>query len=440
MIKVRKIAFFIFIVSFLFRIVLIIYTPSANNFADISCLVNGGQMITNGINPYKFDENKQLRNELRTDSIANNAWLCSTQELWNYHSANNLPFNLLFNGILDFFYRGDVSLYRYTYALIDSLIGYVATLFLFTIIQLPINWFSILFTLFISGLSPIIILNGTLVPEDKGFQVLLMLLALWFSINKNFFYACLTLSFSIGFKAVGAIIAPICLFYYILSKENFLKIKQWWMVVWELVNTNEKLKKSAEFTLLTLLLFSLFFLPYASDFMNIASQRILYEIDNAPNHSSLWILFYNLFPQDWATIRMVSLSILFSFLIIGFLTNLIPIDIFITSMLVMFLCVTFLTGSLDRNNMAMQPAIFIMALRWKKESIILGCYYGIGGALSMIPVLYKHLIDDGVEYAFYSSLFVLGYCILFYSIVIYKSTLVYFHKGSLQKEALINSK
>jgi hypothetical protein len=423
--QIKLIALFVFLVSFITRIIIIQLTPFANSYADISCLVNGGQMISNGINPYNFEEDIALRNELRLDPIGDNSWLCSEQSIWNYHSANNLPFNLLFNGAIDYIFNSNVYFYRYTYALIDSLIGYIATLLLFTLIRLPVTWVSILFTLFVSGLSPLIMLNGTLIPEDKGFQVLLMLLALWFSIHKEFFKATLSLSLAIGFKAIGIIVAPICLFYYVLDRETFQKIPTWWGTIQELFKSNERIKKSLYYLAATAVFFLVFFLPYAKGFSSIASQRILYEIENAPNHSSLWLPFYYTFPEDWATIRLVVLWTLSLTLVAAFLKNLIPLDIFILCVLVMFLCVTFLTGSLDRNNMAMQPAIFYMALRWRKESVFLGWYYIIGGMLLLIPVGYKHFIDDDVQYAYYSSIFVLFYCIIFYYIVISKAIGVY---------------
>ncbi|GAB3182082.1 hypothetical protein [Telluribacter humicola] len=419
--RVSQIALLVFLVSFIARVIIINFTPSSNSFADISCLVNGGQMISHGINPYDFEDNVELREKLRLDEFGDNYWLCSNQDNWNYHSANNLPFNLLFNGFLDFFFEGNVYYYRYAYAFLDSCIGYITTLFFFQLISLPINIFSIAFVLLVSSLSPALLLNGTFIPEDKGFQVLLILLSLWFSIHRKFFWACIFLSFSIGFKAIGALIAPICLAYYVLGKDNFLKVREWQTLVKELFTPTSSLKKTVLFTVVTVALFLVIYLPFASDFSRIINQRILYDIDNAPNHSSLWIIFYRTFPESWQTIRTTILCLITLVLLIAFLKNLLPADIFLLSILLLFLCVALLTGSLDRNNMAMQPVIVYMAMRWKKEGMILGWYYGIAGILMLIPVAYKHFIDDTIEYAFFSSLFVLGYCIVFYYIVIRKA-------------------
>ncbi len=417
----NKVAVLVFVVSFFVRIVCINYTPQSNSFSDISCLVNGGQMISHGINPYDFDENTGLRQALREDDTAYNAWLCSTQELWNYHSANNLPFNLIFNGFLDYFFDGNVYYFRYAYAFLDSCIGFLTALFFFQLLRLPLTWVSTLFVALVGGLSPSLLLNGTLIPEDKGFQILLILLALWFSISRRFFLACLFLSFSIGFKAIGAVVAPICLLYYVLSLDGFQKIEDWKRVVAELFSRPVNLKKTVLYTLVTLGLFLAIYLPYASDFSRIMSQRLLYDIDNNPNHASLWLIFFNLFPEDWQTIRTVALSVTSVVLVALFLSNLIPVDIFLISLLVLFLCGALVTGSLDRTNMAMQPAILFMALRWRKESMLLGWYYAVGGALMFLPVAYKHFIDDTIEYAFFSSLFVLGYCLVFYFIVCRKA-------------------
>ncbi len=421
--KVWRTALIFFSITFLFKSFLIYISPEANTFTDISCLVNGGQMLSHGINPYDFNDNVELRTQLRLDSTAYNEWLCSDPAEWNYHSGNNLPFNLLLNGFIDLFADGNVYGYRMAYNFADSLIGVFVVLFTFGVLNVPYTILNLLLVFFLGGASPQLIVNGTMIPEDKGIQILFMVMAVWFSYRKQLFPAALFLSFSVGFKAIGIFIAPLCLYYYLTSHANSLSRHHSWKDVANELFARKHFRKSLILALLSIALFLVFYLPYASDFYKLMLNRLDFDLDNTPLHASLWRLFHTSFPDHWLLIRQYTIITLIIYTLWLFVFKNLTFELFITSVLLIFTCVILITGSLDRCNMAIQFSTILFFLKSRKIGSMLAIYYIFGSLIYIIPVIFRyfHFHDnEWVDFPLYSSYYVLGYCILYFiSIFLY---------------------
>lgn len=415
--KAWRTALIFFSVTFLFKALLIFISPQANNFTDISCLVNGGQMLTHGINPYDFDDNVELRTQLRLDSIAYNEWLCSDPAEWNYHSGNNLPFNLLLNGFIDLFADGNVYVYRMAYNFADSLIGVFVVLFAFGALNLPYTFLNLILVFLLGGASPQLIVFGTMIPEDKGIQIVCMVMALWFSYKKKLLPAALFLSFSVGFKAIGIFIAPLCLYYFLTPQENALAQHHSWRDIVKVIFNKDNVKKTLQLTILSITFFLIFYLPYATDFYNLMLNRLDFDLDNTPLHASLWRFFHMNYPDQWLTIRQYTIAGLLIYTLWLFLYKNLTFELFITSILLIFTCVILITGSLDRCNMAMQFSTIIFFLKDRKIGSALAAYYILGSSIYIIPVISRYLNftkTEWIDFPLFSSYFVLGFCILYF--------------------------
>jgi hypothetical protein len=54
----------LFFLSLFIRLSVIFATPGLNNYIDLSIYVDGGQLITSGVNPYDFNDGFQLLSPL----------------------------------------------------------------------------------------------------------------------------------------------------------------------------------------------------------------------------------------------------------------------------------------------------------------------------------------------------------------------------------------
>jgi hypothetical protein len=59
--------------------------------------------VVNGINPYDYNDQKELRNFLRTDSISYNEYTSRDQDSWNFQAGAALPMATLFFGGIELF-------------------------------------------------------------------------------------------------------------------------------------------------------------------------------------------------------------------------------------------------------------------------------------------------------------------------------------------------
>jgi hypothetical protein len=187
-------------------LVIVYVTPGTDKSIDLCIYIDSGQLVSNGINPYDFNDGKELRNLLRTDNVAYDEWVSRTQEKWDTYACSNLPLSLLYYGAIDYFFTGDALAYRIVFSFADALLSSLIVLFLIRYSGLKAGLFNLTFISLIGIFTPILLLWGSVIPEDKGIQILLMLLAAIFSKEKNILLSAIFLGFSVAFKGLGVFI------------------------------------------------------------------------------------------------------------------------------------------------------------------------------------------------------------------------------------------
>lgn len=169
--------FAIFIIAFAARFYLISATGENNNFIDLCIYIDGGHLVSYGINPYDYSDGVEIREKLMTDSEA--YYPTENQEDWNNATASNLPLTLLLFGAIDRIYPEPIG-YRLIFTIFDCLLSVFIGLFMMNYWSNKMSFEKFLMILGLSALSPILINWGVLLPEDKGIQILLMVSALFF--------------------------------------------------------------------------------------------------------------------------------------------------------------------------------------------------------------------------------------------------------------------
>ncbi|MBX2959213.1 MAG: hypothetical protein KF732_04585 [Flavobacteriales bacterium] len=388
----------IFVFAFITRLYLIYNTPYQNESIDLNIYRDGGQLITNGINPYNYSDKIDIRNQLRLDSIAFNVWICETQERWDFYASSNLPLSLLFYGLIDSISDGNSTIYRIFFDIIDALLALVIALILLRFWKLNPSFINLILLLGAGALSPTLLLWGAIFPEDKGLQILLMLLAILLAIDRKWFLSSIFLGCSIAFKGLGVFIIPLCLFF--------------------LINENQKIHKSnkKQFKLILLYLsltffFSIiWFLPYMPEIFEMMKKRIEMNLGSEviPEHGSIWVIVMNIFPNKWEYIKTFSIAIISILWGYAFLFRKVNIPALSLFILVLFVDILLLKGSMDRMNIGLIVSMVFFSFIDIKYARILGWYTIIIGFYLYYPLIRQNRIDESVD-----GIYTMGYLILF---------------------------
>ena len=186
-----------FFLAFFLRACIIYLTPTFQyENIDLQIYRDTGQLVANGINPYDYTDNVELRNQLRTDKDCYNEYTCENQERWNFCANSNLPLATLFFGAVEYLFASALA-YRLFFAFFDSLLAVLILAFVLNKWQFKlsnnfiVNKISpkllklllLLIGLFLGAISFIIMLNGTWLPEHKGMGLLLVLSSIYFSVQ-----------------------------------------------------------------------------------------------------------------------------------------------------------------------------------------------------------------------------------------------------------------
>ncbi len=398
------------------RLFLILITPQFNYNIDLCIYIDGGELLSNKINPYDFTDKVDIRHSLRTDDKAYHYWTCGTQEKWNYYASSNLPLTLLLFGIIDFVSSTPIA-YRVTFALFDSILSVIIALFIWKNWRIDLNSMKLILILSISALSPTLLIWGTLIPEDKGVQIFLMIAAIYFSQSSNKYVSILLSSFflgcSIAFKLVGVFIIPLCLYY------SFVKFNHRGY-------DKGKLKHVILYIFLTTVFVFVWFIPFMPEVFTVTINRLFRSIGSSiPIHGSPWRLFYLLLPNSWNYIRNF---IIFSFLILtalGIYRKKIEWEIVCGNLLITFLLLVLFGGSLDRNNIGIITTTLLIGSIMLKNGIIMIAYHFTAGFLILIIIVlneyfmsYFSLPTVLQDYEFLSSIFSLLFLLIYFGLFI----------------------
>ena len=397
--KKRILLIIVFAIAFITRLYLVYKTPQNNNTIDLNIYRDGGQLIINGINPYDYFDSVEIRNKLRLDSIAYTPWISETQERWDFYASGNLPLSLLFYGFTESISSGNPFFYRLLFVFIDALLAMFIALIMLENWKLIPSLSNFLLILGIGALSPTLLLWGCSFPEEKGLQILFMILAPLFASKKNLIWSTLFLGCSIAFKGLGIFIAPLCLILFIGDKHQLLKIDK------------QNIKHAILFIVLTIVFTICWFLPYMPEIFEMMQKRIEANmgVNVLPEHASIWTIAMKFYPNSWGQIKIYStifICLLWGYAFIVRRLNIAAISLFF---LVLFVDILLLKGSLDRMNIGILISLIFFYFIDFRYAKILGWYTIIVGFFLYPP----YIITNGVIRESIDVLYILGYVTLF---------------------------
>jgi len=392
----KKIILFVFSIAIVVRLLLIFTNHTKNKFTDLNIYRETGQLVKSGINPYKYSEKTEARNKLRLDSIAHDPFVSQSQDVWNYYTSSNLPMSSLHYGLIDKITNSNPVAFRIIFSFFDSVLSVMIVLFLIKFWKLKSTWLNLILVLGAAALSPPLLLWGSIIPEDKGLQTLFMIAAVWLARDKKLVLSSILLGISVAYKGLGIFISPLCLFFIMDEPENIFRLN------------SSQVKKGVIYTLLSLLFAALWFLPYTPDVFAMMHSRLSSNLYTEPSHGSIWTLVFKTFPKNWISIKnvlIIVISLLWSYTFIFRKLNIPAISLFL---LVLFVDIMLLQGSLDRMNIGIMVSAILFCFIDIKYSRIL-IWYTIIAAWS----LYLKSLSSGMPNETIDGLFTIGYLVLF---------------------------
>ncbi len=376
--KFQKIYLGTFLLAIFVRSCIIYFTPQANKLMDLSIYREAGQLVVNGINPYDYNDQKELRNYLRTDSISYNEYTSRDQDSWNFQAGAALPMATLFFGGIEYYFTS-YEAYRYIFAFFDSLLAVLVLaivlkkwkLSAYSIInneaQRKFQYFlPYIIGLSLAAISPVFLLHVTVNPEYKGVGLLLILSTFYFSDNSLKIYSILLspllLGFSISFIGLGIFIVPIC-FYNIY--------------------TNYSIKYLILYGFIAFVSSIIWLVPFLPELITMMNSR-MNSVSNIPNHGSMYVIFYKMMSLKCVLALKNVLTFLFiGISIIGLIKKRLNIAILSASLIYIFTCIYLVSGNLDRGNIAITMVIIILLYsRFYKMTFLLTLLYFIHGCFT----------------------------------------------------------
>ena len=392
----QKIVVFVFFLALIVRLLLILTNHTKNKFTDLNIYRETGQLVKSGINPYKYTEDLEIRNKLRLDTIAYDPSVSQTQESWDYYTSSNLPMSSLHYGLIDKITNSNPVAFRIIFSFFDSVLSVIVVLFLIKYWKLTSTWLNLILVLGAAALSPTLLLWGSIVPEDKGLQTLFMLLAVWLAKDKKWTLSSVLLGISVAYKGLGIFISPLCLFFIMGQPENIFRIN------------SSQLKKGAIYTLLSLFFAAIWFLPYMPEVISMMLARLSSNLNVDPGHGSIWTSVYKSFPGNWVYIKstlIIVISLIWSYTFLFKKLNIPAISLFL---LVLFVDIMLLQGSLDRMNIGIMISMILFCFIDIKYCRIL-VWYTI---IASWPLYIRSLINGNPDETI-DGLFTIGYLIIF---------------------------
>ena len=392
----QKIVVFVFFLALIVRLLLILTNHTKNKFTDLNIYRETGQLVKSGINPYKYTEDLEIRNKLRLDTIAYDPSVSQTQESWDYYTSSNLPMSSLHYGLIDKITNSNPVAFRIIFSFFDSVLSVIVVLFLIKYWKLTSTWLNLILVLGAAALSPTLLLWGSIIPEDKGLQTLFMLLAVWLAKDKKWILSSVLLGISVAYKGLGIFISPLCLFFIMGQPENIFRIN------------SSQLKKGAIYTLLSLFFAAIWFLPYMPEVISMMLARLSSNLNVDPGHGSIWTSVYKSFPGNWVYIKstlIIVISLIWSYAFLFKKLNIPAISLFL---LVLFVDIMLLQGSLDRMNIGIMISMILFCFIDIKYCRIL-VWYTI---IASWPLYIRSLINGNPDETI-DGLFTIGYLIIF---------------------------
>jgi len=370
----KRVFVLFFLAAFAIRVPVIIATPSLNNWIDLSIYMDGADLMRHGVNPYAFNDSPALRTALRKDPIAWNEYTSTDQALWNYYAAGNPPLSLVF-------YRAVAAVsfkplaYRIAFAVVDSVLAGAIALFILRFWGAEWTRFTLGSALLLGAVSPVLLKWGLLFPEDKGLEILLMLLAVYLAKSpsriRSFYLSALVLGCSIAFKLLGAFLIPVCLKYAVYERSES--------------SDAGRTVDAWKYLLLAGSACLVWFVPFFPQVVPTMFGRFQATTGPAlPMHGSPWRFVFQLLPNGWDVVRLLAVSALTLFVGLGFWKRRLSTEATAVGLLVVFVCLLLIAGSMDRMNMALVPAVLILGCESRKWGLRLVTIYALAGSIAAV--------------------------------------------------------
>lgn len=326
------------------RLGAVFITPASDHNIDLSIYREAGELVVNGVDPYDFTSQSELRERLRLDDVGTaEPWVKEPLSRYNYYVSSNLPGSTMLYAALEFLSAGNPKIWRAAFVLGDISIALAAFFFLRRVgVDLQDTGQKITFAAAVVG-YPSLIEWGTLWPEDKQFQTALMLLlaGLLVATPKSPIRAAVgigvTGSLSILFKALGIFLLPSTIRYF-----------------------SNRPRREA---LIAVLAFAITTLPFVLLF-NLAFIRLMLDRVSAGSaftvaaHGSPWTLL----PEAWVSYsRPLACMVLVALTATYYSMKKIDLLNGMASLNLIFICLWVNGGSMDRMNIAMMFALMCVA-------------------------------------------------------------------------------
>ncbi|HET6244978.1 MAG: DUF190 domain-containing protein [Bacteroidetes bacterium] len=393
---------FSFIVAFSVRLFYLDTPVSETRSIDLNFNIDGGQLVKYRINPYNYNEGSEMRDKIRLDLSSYNAIIDGYIEKWNFHVTKRSPLTLIYYSVISKITTGDLESYRIIFAFVDAILSALIVLFLLQFWLIKQTFLNLLLILGMGVFSPTLLLWGTIIPADAGLGILLMILAIYFARGKKWINSAIFLGCSIAFMKVGMFIFPICFYLIINTPNNIFRTDR------------HDLIQGYKYTILTLLISCIWFVPFYPDVMYIIQSGLVSNHVTEPEHASIWIFMKQLFPNSWIILKdliIVCIALIWSY---QFIYK--KIDIMMMSIFVLILGSAILPLHYDLAEMNIGIIISIIAFGLVNSHFaqILGWYSIIAGSLLLFA-------DPSVYNEEHDAMYALSYLLLFSSYPLFYS-------------------
>jgi hypothetical protein len=320
------------------RLTIVAATPDRDNNPDLSIYREVGELTVHGVDPYNFNDQKELREKLKYNKIGvKESFILDS---YDYYVSGNLPASTVLYALIELVSQGNPKAWRVFLIAGDISIALGAFFFLRCVGQKLITvGHQIAFLVSVAG-WPSLIEWGTFWPEDKQFQTAVMLLlAGLFARSPRFSIGSAVMiglagCVSVFFKAFGIFLLPAALQYFIRRPRM------------------EFLTAAAVFLAATSAFFIFFHNSFLVQMFNRASSN------SSPIHGSPW----RLLPTEWVGLLRPTICITLVILTtLLYVRGRIDLLNYTAASLVVFACLWLTTGGMDRMNITMIFALFCIA-------------------------------------------------------------------------------
>ncbi len=327
------------------RLLLVVATPESADLPDPVIYRMTGELVGHGLNPYDFKADPEERTAIAQNWIKQNGKLMPRGiDDYNYYVSSNLPASTWLYQIMHEMSQGDKLFWR-SLLIIGDLGIAAGILALAASRGVPIygQWFRI-GAISLTCLYPTLILNGTIIPEEKQFQIALLFIGasaiIWKKWNSTICGILVGASLSIGvlFKFFSAFLFP--------------------LYARRLLESNWRFKVSSIFTGLSFLFFAI--LQFNFNFIDTMSARSVRSSMAGPQHSSVWILLPDNLDSYIFPLKIMVCTILLLLLYIKYVRDNVDMLNATASALIIFGALWLTDGAINRSNMAMVFALGVI--------------------------------------------------------------------------------